>query len=180
MIKCGICQTLYPYGTLVCLDDGFQFVTSDASKHLLQLIARRAVFAKGINLLIEHVDGLDFQSHHPTIVIQQIRLSGPPIRIGRRDLSANPQIRPEIDFQIFLEGSTERPPISRIHASIEMHEGRVCLRSISPVPTFYRATGTEHAIPLLREREYHVLSHADTIYLGHPKGRHVRMRVLMT
>ena len=176
MLTCPECHTHYPHGSLVCLNDGHTFVQNEDSRQMVQTILRGLPVARALELRVEYVDGITFSGTIPLIVIAKARLNGPPIRIGRRDAKASPTVFPEIDFHNYFVGSTERPPISRIHAVIEVIDNVAQICSASSVPTFVRRTGQATAFALT-VRQYHELKHLDTIYLSSPEGRHIRLRV---
>jgi len=176
MLTCPECNTHYPHGTLLCLNDGHRFTPEPVCHALDRARSIQFPLQHALELRIEHVDGVSFEGHVPMILISQACLNGPPIRLGRRDLKVSPPVYPEIDFHPFFTGASERPPISRLHAVIESVEGRPHLRSCSHVPTFVRRTGQSTATAL-RVQDYWLLQDQDIIYLASPEGRHIRLRV---
>ena len=178
MLKCPECETNYPHGTIVCLNDGHEFVQNEQSRQLVLAISRGMIVAPALVMKIEHVDGINFEDSAPKIVITHTCLRLHPIRIGRRDYRSNPPIFPEIDFHNFFVNSPQPPSVSRLHAVIEMRDKDICLRPVSLRPTFVYQTEETGAVALTAD-QYHTLAHNDIIYLSYPTRRHIRLRVLM-
>ncbi len=100
---------------------------------------------------------------------------GPPIRIGRKDTTAETPINPEIDLTDAW--TTGKSPVSRIHAALEWREGKLLIRSVTESSrTWIRRSGSTTR-NVLRFHEYVEVRNGDEIVLGMPKGHRILLRI---
>ena len=169
MITCPNCGRVFPNGTIICPDDGSDFVPADLNtrSHAQQSLVPQVHVEPTLEI---SVDDLRFC----------FSLDGagePPLRIGRRDLTTSPQIKPDVDLTDWLDQTKDPTVISRIQAAIERQNGELVLRTLSNrLPTFHRRSGQPKARPLTMD-EYVVLEDYDMVYLNHPSSAHVTLRI---
>ncbi len=177
MLLCPTCTKSYPNGTLVCPQDGYEFVPLKTTSPGVPL---RQALIPPVNptfeLILERCGGTEVPMNEQTVWDFPFELAGdPPLRIGRHDRTSSPPIQPEIDLAPALQFMPS--PLSRIQACIERYKGKLCVRAVSErVTTWHRRTG-EHKARRLALDEYVELSDYDVLYLGEPDGMHVRLRV---
>ncbi|MCR4313945.1 MAG: hypothetical protein NUV84_01720 [Candidatus Uhrbacteria bacterium] len=154
------------------------------TQHLLVLGVEQGLvhFDPTISLHVIEVDDMLFQEGtvFGTIPIQRLKI---PVRIGRTDLNQDPAILPELNLGGILANLQPgiKPVVSRLHAALQLKDGRPVLKPLvdHDRTTWVRHTGDKRlvAIPPNTER---LLEHRDTIVLGHPKSRHVSLRVIFS
>lgn len=178
MITCPDCRKPLPNGTIICPDDGADLELGVVvSPEVLprSLMRRPPPPESTLEITIE-----DFNftlAARPTFSFPLGEVGDPPLRIGRRDLNSSPPINPEVDLTSWLGDDPDPTLISRIQCVIERRGDQLVLRTMSDrVPTYHRRTSEPRARPLSMD-EYVELHDYDMIYLNHPRGHHVCLRI---
>lgn len=153
------------------------------SRHLLVLgVEQRLVHIDPtIALHVIEVDNMLFPEGAMVAVIPIERLEV-PVRIGRTDLNQVPAIIPELNLGGILADLQPgtRPVVSRLHVALQLrNELPVFKPLVEGNMTWVRHTGDEQISPV-PPNTLRLLGHLDVIVLGHPKSRHVSLRVVLS
>lgn len=189
-ITCPICGVQYLHGTLICPADGTEFFEEgelppgETDVFLPVLAGHEAVVVEnGVpRLLLSHIGGhrLDPSSASPVYHVPEAVLrEGRPVFIGRADWTKQPPVLPHVDLtDLFLgRAGAGQSPVSRIHASIRLIDGRLQLRAGTRASTWIRRSGSTLIVRVCPNR-HEALRRLDEIVLGDPKSVHVRFRFL--
>lgn len=183
MPNCPACNGTYTHGEILC-PHCWAGMDEPKTQYLPVLGVEVGLIHIGstISLHVIWVDDTEFPEGAIVAVIPISRLEV-PVRIGRRDFTKNPPIRPEFDLGAVLTALQPgvRPVISRLHAALQLEAGRPAIKALigDHRTTWIRHTNDGRISPLPPNAIRH-LEHRDTIVLGHPKGRRVSLRVIIS
>ncbi|TAL51269.1 hypothetical protein EPN81_00355 [Patescibacteria group bacterium] len=189
MPTCKKCSGSYVHGQIICpncaedLDEPLALESPPA-----QLLPVAGVYegvvhiGRTITLNVIEIDDRTFPEGRYFAIIPVQRLQV-PVRIGRMDLSQFPHILPEFNLGGLLANLQPglRPVVSRLHATLQLEREAPVVKPLvdHSAATWVRHTGSDRFSPI-PPNTLRRLEDRDCIVLGHPKGRHVTLRVVFS
>lgn len=190
MHNCPDCHEACVHGQIICphcgvdLDEPKTLEETPDTQFLPVLGVEQGLTHVGPSISL-HVIEVDDQRLSEDSIVAMIPLSRLkiPVRIGRSDTTQQVPILPELDLGRILKilQPDLRSVVSRLHAALQLDQGRPAIKALVDLSgtTWVRNTGSEHISPVPPNTVRH-LQDRDTIVLGHPKGRHVSLRVVLS
>ncbi len=191
MSTCPSCRESCVNGSILCLHCGADLDEPITLKDPSRLEARYlpvqgvpqdvVLDEPTITLHVIEVDGTRFSEGQRSSRPIPLRCLEVPVRIGRRDLTKSPPIVPEIDLTEILKECMRRGNsqfVSRLHAALQLEDGRVMLKPVVPHSrsTRVRHTGRSDYVTIPESQRY-PLQDRDVIVLGYPDAGCVQLRV---
>ncbi len=188
-INCPRCGRDFPYGTLVCPDDGellfpddfermvnapHEELAADEAGNMLLPVARD----NRPRLVLMSLNGKRFkdETEAPRLPLPMNKLTQGWATLGRSD-PAIMTVFPDVDFDKILKihCPNDQYPVSRMHASLIDRNGIINLRAGERAATWLRRSGSPHRA-LLRAWGQVELVPRDVITFGNPGKSNLRVR----
>lgn len=190
MPNCHDCHETYINGEIICPHCG-----TDLDAHAMPQKAPQAQYLSVVGVdvglfnvqptITLHVIEIDDTQLPEGTFVAQIPIARLelPVRIGRRDLTKNPPISPELALDGLLNVMQPgvRPVISRLHAALQLDAERPAIKALVDYQntTWVRHSGSDRISPI-PPNTVRPLEDRDVIILGSPKDRHVSLRVVLS